>query len=258
MNKKNTLKSVDRALKTLCILGNSSEPITIQSLSKALNLPRTTIYATINSLERYGFISKNKMTKTIDLGWRLYSLGNNFVTKQLPITAQEETDILLRKWNLTVQVGIYARDNKVVFIISKLPNKPYEPFMTFPHPGLITEAHHTSSGKVLLAHLKSEDLKWLNNTKTLSSKTSRTITDPKKLLAELENIRREGLAFDDEESVSGIFCIAAPIVNYLGECIASVSVAGPKNIMIDNLEVIKKDVQLTANNISEPSMIRKS
>ena len=44
---------------------------------------------------------------------------------------------------------------------------------------------------------------------------------------ELEKIRRQGYAVDDEEAVQGARCVSAPILNSDGEPIAAVSVSGP-------------------------------
>jgi IclR family acetate operon transcriptional repressor len=44
---------------------------------------------------------------------------------------------------------------------------------------------------------------------------------------ELEKIRRQGYAVDDEEAVQGARCVSAPILNSEGEPIAAVSVSGP-------------------------------
>ena len=44
---------------------------------------------------------------------------------------------------------------------------------------------------------------------------------------ELEKIRRQGYAVDDEEAVQGARCVSAPILNSDREPIAAVSVSGP-------------------------------
>jgi IclR family KDG regulon transcriptional repressor len=57
--------------------------------------------------------------------------------------------------------------------------------------------------------------------------TTSTITDPAGLAAELDKIRREGLAFDFEEHDLGTCAVVAPVYNQTGELIASLGVVVP-------------------------------
>ncbi len=56
--------------------------------------------------------------------------------------------------------------------------------------------------------------------------TPSTITDPAALAAELDRIRREGLAFDFEEHDLGTCAVVAPVRNQTGELIATLGVRG--------------------------------
>jgi DNA-binding IclR family transcriptional regulator len=80
-------------------------------------------------------------------------------------------------------------------------------------------AHCGASGKVLLAYLPTEEMKgYLNSAKPLVALTSRTITDPQKLSAELTRIKRRGFAFSCRERVmDGLCAISAPIFDYDGK-----------------------------------------
>ena len=58
--------------------------------------------------------------------------------------------------------------------------------------------------------------------------TAHTITDPVMLAAELDTIRREGIAFDNEESQLGLSCVAARVMGPRGGVVAALSIAGPR------------------------------
>lgn len=79
--------------------------------------------------------------------------------------------------------------------------------------------HCGASGKVLLAYLPAEEIKgYLSSAKPLTALTSRTITDPQKLSAELTRIKRRGFAFSCGERVmDGLCAISAPIFDYDGK-----------------------------------------
>ena len=51
-----------------------------------------------------------------------------------------------------------------------------------------------------------------------------TITDPVKLRAEFNKIRKLGYAVDNEEHYAGVVCIAVPVFDYRNNCIGSVTI----------------------------------
>ena len=56
---------------------------------------------------------------------------------------------------------------------------------------------------------------------------SRTITDPTTLRLELESKRAtRGYALDHEEIISGVHCVAVPILNHAWPSVGAISVAG--------------------------------
>jgi DNA-binding IclR family transcriptional regulator len=81
-----------------------------------------------------------------------------------------------------------------------------------PEVGIVIPAHACALGKVLLAG-GSDEL----GSRPLRSMTGDTVTDPAKLRAELEVIRRTGIATEVEEAVIGECGIAAPLVDASGE-----------------------------------------
>ncbi|WP_213973963.1 IclR family transcriptional regulator [Tepidanaerobacter acetatoxydans] len=244
---KNTIQSVNRALEILCLIGESNTPLTIQSLSKALKLPRTTLYAPINSLEKYDFIHRDATTKTLSLGWRMYVLGLSFARKHIDPIIEAEARKLKQILKQTIHISIYAKSNKVIFVHTETPDKPY---VISPHLGFISHAHCTASGKILLAYQEKNDIDWIYEPEMLQRRTDKTITDPERLLKELDIIRKQGYAVDNEESSLGLTCVAVPIKNLEGKCIASISVSGPKDEIIENIGKIKSELFTVASYIN--------
>jgi len=85
-------------------------------------------------------------------------------------------------------------------------------------------AYCTSLGKVLLAHSQAATEATL--VAGLVGRTSKTIVDPKVLTDQLETIRQKGIAFDDEETMPGLSCVAVPVIGPNGRSIAALSVSG--------------------------------
>lgn len=117
------------------------------------------------------------------------------------------------------------------------------------HTGKRLPLHNTAFGKAILAHLPEERVEEIIETHGLSKDTDRTITDKEALYEELEAVRDRGYAFDREERLEGLRCVAAPIVNNDDTAIGATSVSGPKDRLRDERfeEEFPKLVQAAAN-----------
>jgi IclR family acetate operon transcriptional repressor len=86
-------------------------------------------------------------------------------------------------------------------------------------------AHCTGLGKALLAYVPEAELRQAY-AGGLKEFTPHTITRLPPLLAELERVRREGFAVDDEEHEQGVVCVAAPVFD-TDRVVAAISASGP-------------------------------
>ncbi len=85
-------------------------------------------------------------------------------------------------------------------------------------------AYATSLGRVLLAAQSDEWLDRHLERAHVPALTARTITDPRRLRAELEKVRRQGWALVDQELEEGLRAVAAPIHDARGRVVAAVNV----------------------------------
>jgi DNA-binding IclR family transcriptional regulator len=63
----------------------------------------------------------------------------------------------------------------------------------------------------------------------MEKRTPKTITALPRLLKELEKVRTQGYAVDDEENNLGARCVGAPVFNQQGAIEASVGLSGTTN-----------------------------
>ena len=96
-----------------------------------------------------------------------------------------------------------------------------------PRIGLHLGLHCNSGGKLLLSGLPDHKIEEFITSHTLEKKTDKTITDSQKLRREIQKIREQGYATDDEEVEPGGRCVAAPLMDKNGRIIAAISVMGP-------------------------------
>lgn len=92
--------------------------------------------------------------------------------------------------------------------------------------------HNSAAGKCILAYLDRDRVKEILQYHGVEQTAKNTITDHDKLYDELDEIREKNIAFDDEESLDGCRCVAAPVMNKSEqEVVGAVSVSGPKRRM---------------------------
>ena len=79
----------------------------------------------------------------------------------------------------------------------------------------------------MLAYQGEDLLNQIVQSPGLTRMTAHTLTGLPQLRKELERIREQGYALDQEEAVEGLRCVAGPVFNHTGQIVAAFSVAGP-------------------------------
>jgi IclR family acetate operon transcriptional repressor len=90
------------------------------------------------------------------------------------------------------------------------------------------EPHATAAGKAILAEMDEQEVRALIAETGMAVHTSKTLTDVSALLADLERVRVEGYATDDEEEAEGVFCVGAAFFDHQGRCAGALSITGLK------------------------------
>lgn len=93
------------------------------------------------------------------------------------------------------------------------------------HVGTRQYLHTSAVGKSILSKMDDEQFEQVIDRHGLPVETPNTVTNEEKLLEELGEIRERGVAFDSEERVEGIRCVAAPIVDSEGNLLGGVSIS---------------------------------
>ncbi|WP_254271330.1 IclR family transcriptional regulator [Haloarcula marina] len=95
------------------------------------------------------------------------------------------------------------------------------------YAGKRVKLHCTALGKTILAQLPESRVDEIIAIHGLPERTENTITDPAELKTELDEVRERGYAYDREERLPGLRCVAAPVVADDGNLVAALSVSGP-------------------------------
>jgi IclR family acetate operon transcriptional repressor len=129
-------------------------------------------------------------------------------------------------WKSTQEtVNLAVLDQGTVLYVDVIES-PHE-FRLSSRVGTRRSVHVTALGKALAAFLPAEAQENVLGSIAFQPATSKTIGNLVQFRQELEKIRRQGYAVDDEEAVQGARCVSAPILNSDGVPIAAASVSGP-------------------------------
>jgi IclR family transcriptional regulator, pca regulon regulatory protein len=150
--------------------------------------------------------------------------------------------------------NLAIRDDTDVILIDRVRGRPgrYHHLEFSLHVGSRLPSYCSATGKALLAFLPRPDLDRLLDHVDLVQCGPRTLTDKNSLLAELEQVRRTGLATNDEELESALRSIAAPIRSRSGQVVAAVNVAIPWSpaAMSELVARLGPTIQATASQIA--------
>src|SRR5699024_139770 len=249
--RKNTVnvQSVDRALEIIDILEDEPQGLGVTPLSKKMGVSKSTIYRLLSSLLNKEYVRQNEETQKYHLGLRLMQLGQT-LTNYIDIrqVAAPVMERLVRDTGETVHLVV--QDGNEIVYIDKIESQAT--IRMFSNIGKRAPMHCTGVGKAVLSNLSDEEIDNIIKENGLEKFTNNTIIDPQKLKEHLKEVQMLGYSIDDEEHEMGIKCAASPILNFKGEVIAGISVAGPIMRINDNkIQHMAKEVLKASKEISE-------
>lgn len=223
--KKETIKSIDKALNLLEFLSKNGDEIGIAKISEKLNMGLSTVHRILNTLKSRGYVIQNQKTTKYRLGIKLFELGCEVQsTKSLIKTIRPYLRELSKMTNETANLAI-LEDKEVIYLDTI---ESSEILRTGIHQGTRLPAHCTALGKILLAFLPQVDFDSLyKNSESLVSITTNSISSFDELIDELKKIKEQGYAIDREEFKIGINCISCPIFDKDKKFVAAISITGP-------------------------------
>ena len=231
------IQAVSHALDLLEQFHGDVDELGVTELSKRLKLHKNNVFRLLATLESRGYIEQNKATENYRLGLKALELGQTFI-KQMGLLRQAKPILeeMVQDSNETSYVAIF-KDNYTVYLDVVETNLTVR---VVSRVGSRLPAYCTAAGKVHMAHMTEEELEELLPAQDFIQHTPTTITSISTLKTELEKIREQGYAIDDEELDPGVRCVAVPIRDYTRRIVGAVSISGPSMRFSD--ERIEKEL----------------
>ncbi len=206
------------------IVANHPEGIGLADLSTRLRLNNSTVFHLIKTLEKLGVVSQSPETKKYRVGSYLFVLAAGALNEGTLLSiATPILERLSRDTGDTAHLAV--RSHHEIIVVARTEATGL--LQLSGRTGANRPAHATAIGKVLLAEVPEPDIQPLLKTLPLQPFTANTITEVSALLKELDEVRSSGIAVDNCELDDDVKCIAMPVSDFAGRCIAAIGLSGP-------------------------------
>lgn len=214
--------------------------LSLKEITASLQLPASTCYNLVTTLESRGVIKKDTVTNLFSLGITLVKWG---------FKAHDDIDIrkvanvylhrLVDTFDETATVTIFNRPSFESVVIDVIEGNQI--LRTSPRIGAKYPVHATGGGKCFLSSLSQSEIEhFFQQHPTLNGA----------LRSELQKIKEAGYAVTINELGNNAASVGAGIYNNFGEMIAALGLSGPEDRMIEKMSVMTETVKKYASEIS--------
>ena len=213
-----------RAMRVMEVIASSEVPPQLADICKAVELPKPTVFRILATLEAAGLVGREPGSKRYHCGRRLGALAAEVLLNSPGRAArhailEELVEHTGETCNLTIPNG-----NAVIYLDRVETAWPLRIALGV---GSSVPLHASASGKLFLAYMTKRSRERFVRQCPLVRHTRKTLTDPRALAAELDRVRAQGYATDDEEYLAGICCVAVPVHGADGRVVAALAMHAP-------------------------------
>lgn len=230
--------AADQTLRILRQLARRPAPIAASALARDLDIPRSTVYHLLRTLEEHGFVVHLPQEKRWGLGTSAFELAGGYARQEplarlgRPVVAAL-ADRVGESAHLAVMSG---RD--VLYIVEERAAR---------RPALVTDvgvrlpAHLTATGRAMLSALPRNQVRALYPDATVfTDRTGRGPGRPSELREALRRTRADGVAREDGEVTDGFHSVGAVVRDHAGWPAAAVAVTWQEQSEVDPTDAVRE------------------
>jgi DNA-binding IclR family transcriptional regulator len=245
---KYTVPGLERGLRLLCEFSRHERSLSAPELARRLDVPRSTVFRLLTTLERMGFVERTEGGRDYKLGMAVLRLGFEY------LASLELTEIarpLLERLREEIQYSscLVVRDKRSIVYVAKATMP--EPFVSSVNVGTRLPAHATVLGRVLLQDMTLPQLRELypeEQLKVYSDSTPKTVRD---LFNLVQADRERGYVHEEGFLERGICTVAAPVRDHSGNIVAALGITIPApHIAANELDYIVAQACMSAAELS--------
>jgi DNA-binding IclR family transcriptional regulator len=214
-----------RALRVLRYLAGQPDPVTLERLASALDLPRSTAYHLVNAMIDEGFVAHLPDEHRYGLGVAAFEVGSGYARQEpLQRISRRPLAALVDSLGHSAHLAVLHGRDVLYVLEERAPGRP--PLVT--DVGVRLPAHLTASGRAILAALPPSQVRALYPDKAaFVDRHGLGPTSPSALRAVLAETRQRGYAVEEGEVTPGLASVAAAVLDHNGHPLAGVAVTFP-------------------------------
>lgn len=217
-----TISSLEKAFSVIELMTHKAL-WDLRELANVSGLPKGTLQRILLTLEELGYVRQERRGGAYGLTLKFFQTGRRVVgNNNLVEMARPHCRALLEAVNETVNLCMASGQDMVV--VDQQVSRHHLRLDSI--IGSSFPIYPSASGKIWLAF--QEERETLRQLQALNRNGAALSPDAvNDFIAELAEVRREGIAFDYEEIFEGVRCVAAPIFDYSGNIVATIGCSVP-------------------------------
>jgi IclR family pca regulon transcriptional regulator len=224
-------QSLERGLAILSCFTPEHPIRGIAEVADELGMRRSTTHRYMSTLVALGYLEQGAARK-YRLGLRVTDLGMSALNSTaLREHARPYLEELCRQSSYSVSLSVLDGPEIVYIDRVRSPRRGHGNIDLDLGPGARLPAYCTAMGKLLLAYLPDEEQRSLLTEIKLARMGPNTLTSKTALRAELERVREEGFAVNDQELAPELYAIAAPVRSESHEVVAATSMSAHSSMI---------------------------
>lgn len=214
-----------RQFALLELMASREQLYSLQSLVEQTGWPKPTLHRMLGQLEAAQLLQREGDGRHYSTGVRLRRLAENLL---LNSSLHGARHVVLRRLveELGESCNITMFSGAEVVYLDRVETAA--PLRFYLRPGSRVPAHCSASGKLFLAQMSPAQRKRLLASLPLERFTPSTLTDLDAIERELKQVRKDGFAFDDEEFLPGLLCLAVNVPTAARRSTLCLAVQAPK------------------------------
>ena len=220
-NGKETNLSSDKLLRIIEYMSACRLPVRLKDISDNLGISQPTVVRYLRTMCDQGYAYHDDHTGCYAMTWKICRLSSSLESN---LVLRSMAGSLLSEFANTNNIGILLaveRDSMLTYL--DLVGAPHGSVDTMLRIGKDAPMHSTGSGKILLSAMSPNRIRQFLDQVGLARLTPYTITNREAFLRELEQVREQGYALDNEECEIGHRCVSVPLYDYTGTVAAAIS-----------------------------------
>lgn len=217
--------SVRRALRIFELMLQRGEPLVVAEIVSTLGIPKSSAYELVRTLTETGYVEQAGKDGRLFLGRRLFELGMAYRAQvDLLKEGSQVVEDLRDATGETVQLSCLENGMMVVL----LKEEGSRAIRIISRVGSRVPVNWAAAGRLLVSDFDDETLHDLLKSRLRDSPTGKASTDPHHFIQQVRRFRRQGYAMEVNETNEHAGCVAAPVIDASGRCVAAISIVAPE------------------------------